>query len=121
MKPMMKCGHTANAIKMQKDGPSIPACAICSCYEIAEEVPNLEGREAKCGCCGHKKPSDFNLAFFEYKGEGSKFAKTICKHCRYSIVAHSKEKYHGAKWCDNFESFGPNDSDAYYCGCRGWN
>lgn len=82
-KPMMGCGHAANARTHTGD----PVCVIC--YGImagATEVvpsPNLEGRVARCSDCKSEVPSGLALAFFEYRPD--------------------------------------NDSDRFYCGCRGWN
>ena len=74
--PMMKCGHAANATCSQSHGvkydPPVPSCAICSCIEVADEAPNLEGRMAHCAyfkTCNTEKPSALNLAFFEHKPE----------------------------------------------------
>ncbi len=62
-KPMMKCGHSANA----RTSDDKPCCAICICTEIAE-LPNLTGRTAFCGYGKHaEKPSSTDLAFFEHK------------------------------------------------------
>lgn len=60
--PMMKCGHTANAV----DQHGNPVCIICMCTEIQEEKPSLEGRMAKCSDCGNITTSDWNLPFFKY-------------------------------------------------------
>jgi hypothetical protein len=64
MKPMMKCGHAANATTKGK-----PCCAICTGIrsgwnEIDEHAPSLDGRMAKC-TCGKTVPSSMSLAFFE--------------------------------------------------------
>ena len=61
-KPIMACGHAANAVT--DDGK--PICVICMCKEV-RKTPSLAGRFAKCSDCGHKEPSDMNLPFFEYK------------------------------------------------------
>ena len=58
----MKCGHTTTATLAPDN---IPFCPICLCRELTEE-PNLEGREAHCVLCLHKRPSSFNLPFFQY-------------------------------------------------------
>lgn len=65
--PLMKCGHSANA----KDKDGNPVCVICVGLDagatvVDEAPPSLEGREAKCGQCGHRRPSEFNLPFFEH-------------------------------------------------------
>lgn len=59
---MMECGHSANATC---DGK--PACAICSCYKIAESSPDLTGRKAKCPYCKKTVTSNTDLPFFEYR------------------------------------------------------
>jgi len=128
--PMMACGHAANAVCSAKGGikyePAIPSCAICSCIEVSLEQPDLTGRIATC--CGETswKPSSFQLAFFEYRGPGSKVALTTCKHCHYSEFAHTnkaKQTERGRKnnnICDSYLPNGPWEMDRYYCGCRGW-
>lgn len=78
-KPLMKCGHTANATTVV-DGVEIPCCAICAgivdgAYEIDDNAPSLEGRTAKCSYCDREVPSDYNLPFFEHKPN--------CKHDSY--------------------------------------
>ena len=100
----MKCGHIANSI----DGGGNPCCAICggltpNARIVEEEIPNLKGRLAKCGECGHIKPSDFDLPFFEYCGRGSRYDLNTLYHYR-----------------EEFCKLGGLDLDSYYCGCRGW-
>jgi hypothetical protein len=68
-KPMMKCGHAANAT----DGKTgKPCCVICIGIkpgaDIVDDVPSLEGRFAVCSYGNHGKvPSSTNLAFFSHK------------------------------------------------------
>lgn len=70
-KPMMKCGHAANAIKM---GTNEPVCVICfgivaGADEIADS-PDLTGRKARCAYGNHAiVDSSPDLAFFEHKPE----------------------------------------------------
>ena len=68
-KPLMKCGHTANA----ETSTGEPCCAICAGFTedayIVVPRPSLEGRKAKCSFCGNIVDSDYNLPFFEYKPE----------------------------------------------------
>jgi hypothetical protein len=65
-KVLMKCGHAANATC---DGK--PACAICACTEVADTIPDLTGRKARCGYygthCHSETPSSMKLPFFEYR------------------------------------------------------
>ena len=71
--PMMTCGHEANGVRVVSDGEDIPACVICSCTEVAESEPNLEGRMARCGGAQLRKkcrgpiPSAKGLAFFGHR------------------------------------------------------
>lgn len=68
MKPMMKCGHAANAV--DKDGN--PCCAICAGYTpdafiVEDKEIDLTGRKARCLDCGSLKDSSPDLPFFEYR------------------------------------------------------
>ena len=92
-------------------------------------MPDLEERQAICCTKESIRPSKDHdkLAFFEFRGEGSKAAITICKHCRYALIAHQRkqlvENEGKAQYkcvCDHFEPQGPLEYDSYYCGCRGW-
>lgn len=99
--PLMKCGHTAQAI----DSNNNPVCVICfgspEALEVQTEMPDLTGRVARCSyygstpsgrnhsgpCkrgepCHCEKPSSPDLAFFEYRPA--------------------------------------EDTDRFYCGCWGW-
>ena len=122
-KTMMKCGHTAQGHRVLSRDPltTVPVCVICSVTEQAPP-PDLTGRKAKC--CSKKtvKPSSFDLPFFEFRGEGSPAALTLCRNCGFRDVAHERKKK-GKKLpyvCDNFERVGVHEYDHYYCGCRGW-
>jgi hypothetical protein len=121
--PMMKCGCAAQGVLTAKGGvkidPPIPSCLVHDCYEVASAPPDLTGRVANCVYGDHaRKPSDpENLAFFEYRGPGSKWATDYCK-CGYTKGAHDKPnikcKFGG------FTERGPHERDVYYCGCHGW-
>lgn len=70
MKPMMGCGHAANAT----DGDGKPSCAICALiHPGASQVvaaPDLTGRVVRCSYFGTKcqsqEPSSTDLAFFSH-------------------------------------------------------
>lgn len=69
-KPMMMCGHAANATNALNE----PACAICVGIDAGAEIvndspPDLSGREAICsyGCKHSIRSSSTNLAFFEHR------------------------------------------------------
>lgn len=93
---------------------------------------HLIGREARCTCGASRPSTSEHLAFFEYRGEGSKRAIETCRHCRYAEIAHTQEIVRGPSnsilvhnvveegKCPGFEPHGPFDHDTFYCGCRGW-
>lgn len=82
----------------------------------------MSDRQARCQC-GHTQPSADadRLAFFEFRGEGSKHATTLC-HCGYALAAHDKPHVaaHHAKTRKEPAPRGPHEYDSFYCGCRGW-
>lgn len=93
-------------------------------------VPNLAGRVARC-YCGAEQPSSERLAFFEYCGEGSRTATSICE-CGYALVAHTQAQQFNARGgiivhnvvtegkCAGFRARGPLNHDRFYDGCSGW-
>jgi len=123
---MMGCGHAANGHDENGD----PVCVICVNLDPGAEQPvappNLDGRIARCSC-GRVAESATSLAFFEFRGEGSRSATDSCKHCRYAEVAHRRKRelqalgdHHLKLVCDHFEPSGSWEYDSWYCGCRGW-
>lgn len=137
--PLMKCGHTAQAINSRTDKP---CCVICSGSpeaNIIDDSPlDLSGRFARCSYytgCHSQQSSSIDLAFFEYRGEGSKYAEKECHICGY----HSKDwkpNPKNGKICYNNSDkpnpyvcinkgkqcvYGVFEFDRYYCGCHGWN
>lgn len=79
-------------------------------------------REARCGC-GKIRPSSDDLPFYEYRGEGSKYAVDSCATCAYVAAVHQPVNPHTDRpgVIDHpFTPRGPHDYDSYYCGCRGW-
>lgn len=73
MKPIMMCGHAANAIDLKTGNP---VCCICigigvgnAAETINANAPDLSGRTAKCYECNETKPSTLNgsLAFFKHR------------------------------------------------------
>lgn len=86
---------------------------------------NLQNRIARCDC-GREAPSSTDLAFFEYRGEGSTAATSTCKVCRYHELAHERaandpDATHLRHILGHdFEPRGGVDVDIFYCGCRGW-
>lgn len=66
MSELMKCGHTANATQISKDGTKKPCCIICNCIEVDDDKPDLIGRKAKCTDCGNIEISSYDLPFFKH-------------------------------------------------------
>lgn len=69
-KPLMKCGHTANAERSGK-----PVCLICcgikdGADKLAEE-PDLTNRQARCSYCNKTQQSSINLPFFEHRPDNT--------------------------------------------------
>lgn len=125
--PMMECGHSANAT----DADGNPSCVICwpepGSSIVARSGPDLSNREATCYCTKPPVKSDpERLAFFEYRGPGSKAATEYCK-CGMARSIH-QDQTDIPKWNiinnritrHDFVAKGPQQYDLYYCGCRGW-
>jgi hypothetical protein len=115
-KPMMKCGHAANAT----DSEGNPVCAICyginpqlsrAATEVAEKPPDLEGRRARCAYYG----SSFQL-----------YGRFSCS-CR---TCEKRYEETGKKVCLCERDSDPDlpffmhrpdqDYDEFYCGCHSW-
>ena len=121
---LLACGCRAMAVS---DGR--PSCPVHDTTEVAQEQPNLTGREAVCGC-GTRRPSSLDLAFFEYCGPGSRDAVGMCV-CGYADVAHdpnvmrtrvpsNRQTVIELEKCSGFRPRGARETDMFYCGCRGW-
>ena len=83
---------------------------------------DITGRTARC-TCGKTQPSSRDLAFFQYRGEGSRTAEHSCKNCGYDDTAHTDEvraRHHASNVCLTFERRGDFGFDSYFCGCSGW-
>ena len=67
-RPLMKCGHAANATNSRGE----PSCVICigidpGAEQIDPNPPSMEGRKARCTYCKRETKSDTTkLAFFEH-------------------------------------------------------
>ena len=62
--PLMKCGHVAQGLCNGE-----PVCMNCDTPDtliIADTLPDLSGRKAKCGECSNVRPSSVKLPLFEY-------------------------------------------------------
>lgn len=103
---ILKCGcagqmsHTNGNGSCKGEGIKHPSCFIHSCCELVQ-MPNLEGRIAKCGFC--KKGIGRNNECDDCRG------KSKCECQKPSSVDLAFFKYQ------------PDEEfDSYYCGCIGW-
>jgi hypothetical protein len=114
--------------------------------QTAVSGPDLTGRTARCTYYGKRKalgsysssscdagrdapicnctrPSSTDLAFFKFCGGGTP-AAFICRHCRYSLVAHADGRcpQGGSRRprSTRYEPQGAQEFDEFYCGCHGW-
>ncbi len=135
---MLSCGHVANARhEGAHDGlpPHHPSCAIHNVCTVVGK-PDLTGRMAVCAYRqggryagpdhGTPVPSDWDLAFFEYRGPGSPMADEMCV-CGYYRQAHERQEILGNRpsiveegKCSGFRPHGPWETDEFYDGCFGW-
>lgn len=78
MDVLMKCGHSAQGINTETKQP---VCLICMCEEVAENIPDLIGRKARCSYFGNRCNSEVDsrveLAFFKYK-PNAKYDEYYC-------------------------------------------
>lgn len=105
-KPMMKCGHAANATS---DGK--PVCAICAPVngwnEIDYSPDSLEGRLARCTYYGYPSHGrDFGPIYGGCNCEKGKV-------CKCETASDSELPF--------FEHRPGADFDSFFCGCKGWN
>lgn len=125
-KPMMMCGHTANAVMVESD-ERIPCCAICApepaSYTINPTPRSLEGRQAQC-TCGKAVPSDDSgrLAFFQYRGPGMADPPCSVGRCFYVESVHQQINPRTGRPGVTDHAFVARtyEYDSFYCGCRGW-
>ena len=129
MKPMMACGHRANAsVTDHASGYSGPGCAICAgrleAVTVAGE-PDLAGRIAQCSCGRTQLSAAGGLAFFEYRGPGSEAAELHCV-CGFHAICHADRpenadfEHPERSVRDHAFTARGDRQDLYYCGCRGW-
>ena len=84
-----------------------------------KELVELSTRIARCRC-GRVAESNWDLAFFEYRGPGSRAAVEICR-CGYYMTAHNLPAGKRPRpMCNRPEKRGPWDHDTFLCGacCR---
>lgn len=102
-KPMMKCGHAAQAI----DGKGDPACVIChpdpEARIVANPAPSLEGRRARCAYYGSVPTGRNHSSNHRCKRSDP----CLCEEDSSATLAF-------------FEHKPGKDFDGFYCGCWGW-
>lgn len=67
-RPMMRCGCVANGTT-QVNGEKFPCCVIHGTSKVADEQPDLAGRQSICPSCSRTKPSALSLPFFAHRPE----------------------------------------------------
>jgi len=122
---VMACGCAGQSLL---SGPgivgSVRGCGVHWVTAPMAPKPSLEGRIATCAYGEHgAKPSSPDLAFFEYRGPGSRSAEDTCE-CGYYRGAHAFEASRVSPEpikCSvgGFKARGDR-GDLHYCGCRGW-
>jgi hypothetical protein len=104
-KPMMMCGHAANATNA---ATGAPICAICAGMTpnakiVDTTVPDLDGRVAICSYAQRSTdPEGFHQG-------GGQYARQQFKNGRESSTSLAFFKHQPAEATDQF-----------YCGCWGW-
>jgi len=104
MKPMMKCGHRAQAVLAATQEP---VCAVCSTPEariVDDTEPDLTGRQAICSYAGRGNPSPdgTHRGGGQYAGQDYPNARPSTDHLAF------------------FEHRPDEPYDRFYCGCWGW-
>lgn len=126
-------GHTAKHVRDLAEAFQEAAEDHCSMAEADAQQDQDTERTAKCAYCNATRPSSEweQLAFFENRGDGTKWATDHCACCGYTLSAHTVEGMANnvpsnrrtvveQGKCPGFIAKGPWEHDSYYCGCRGW-
>lgn len=121
MKPMMKCGHAANATTT-RDGETIPCCVICVMVPglgddgitVDDDPPDLSERRARCAYYG-KPTSKKKWRSTNESNHGCR-DKEVCD-CEEPSDGGERWAKHGLAF---FKHKPDRDFDEFYCGCHGW-
>lgn len=76
---------------------------------------NLEGRYARC-TCGSTRPSEPDMGYFEYRGDGSRAAIEYCAYCGHTEASHDSGMAFKDGYCGGFTPRGAMDYDSFFCG-----
>lgn len=79
-------------------------------------------RQATCVYCKTPTESDPNLAFFEDRSEPTDRTPCAAPGCYFVEAVHQETNPHTNRPGVTDHPFIPRtyNTDAYYCGCRGW-
>lgn len=103
--PLMKCGHTSQAI--DKDGN--PSCVICwpdaNASIVEDAPPDLSNRKARCSYFGQAKSRGGDCDYPRGRNSDSRY-------CNCVVPSDPTLPF--------FHHMPDKDYDEYYCGCGGW-
>ena len=105
--PLMKCGCVAQGVRTASAGvkhdPPLPICMIHDCLEVAESVPDLTGRTARCTyrSCKTYLAKYRDTHYGELRPDGRSYAPSALNLPFFKHVPAS-------------------EYDEYFCGCMGW-
>jgi hypothetical protein len=111
-----ECGTLYSASTAEKVLDDENICKVCNTKEL------LKDRKAVCSC-GAAADSSPSLAFFEYRGPGSKSATELCQDCGYHKIVHQPINPSTGRPGITTHEFTPRGdvgTDLFYCGCNGW-
>ena len=102
----MKCGHSAQGVRLNNDGTKTDGCLICDCFEEAV-APNLIGRTARCTYYKKNKPKR------RYANDECNYGCKGKDTCNCGAVASNIN-------LPFFKHKPSEEQDEFYCGCFGW-
>ena len=103
--PMMSCGHAANSIgRRPGEIEGQPACVICSCFDVATDVPDLTGRMARC-------------TYYGRNAKGGWYNSNCCNVCKTGQPCQCEQPSSSGLWF--FQAHPDKEYDEFYCACQG--
>jgi hypothetical protein len=103
---MLKCGCAAQGVRTATNGVKhdpIPCCIVHDCIEVAESLPDLTGRTARCTyrSCKQYLAKYRDTHYGELRTDGRSYAPSSLK-------------------LPFFKHKPTEEYDEYFCGCMGW-